>query len=106
MIISEINWYNQENELIGTGENLSFTLLENDIITLEVIDENGCIVVRTIPIVLDEDFDYYLPTAFTPNQDGVNDYFGFFSQDLPGEIKEFKIYDRWGSKVYQIDNVA
>ena len=106
VVISEINWYNQENELIGTGENMSFTLLENDIITLEVIDENGCIVVRTIPIILDEDFDYYLPTAFTPNQDGVNDYFGFFSQDLPGEIKEFKIYDRWGSKVYQIENIA
>lgn len=105
VVISEINWYNQENELIGTGESLSFTLLQDEIITLEVIDENGCIIIRTIPIVLDEDFNYYLPTAFTPNQDGMNDYFGFFSQNLPGEIIEFTIYDRWGSKVYQVENI-
>ena len=45
----------------------------------------------------------YLPNTFTPNGDGLNDTFG-----VTGEaIKEFSliIYNRWGQKVYETDNV-
>lgn len=50
------------------------------------------------------DFDNFLPNnAFSPNGDGINDY--FFMPDLPGEncIFQFvgiEIFNRWGTKVY------
>ncbi|MCB0840608.1 MAG: gliding motility-associated C-terminal domain-containing protein, partial [Bacteroidetes bacterium] len=47
----------------------------------------------------------FVPTGFTPNQDGVNDVFewgyqcGFLSFDL-------QIFNRWGKLVYQTENPA
>jgi gliding motility-associated-like protein len=43
--------------------------------------------------------DLYVPTAFTPNGDGLNDY----SVVIPAGIKElkyFKIFNRWGEMVF------
>lgn len=43
--------------------------------------------------------DYFIPNAFTPNGDGVNDLFQIYSA---GGIRvvELLIYNRWGEKVY------
>lgn len=47
------------------------------------------------------------PNAFTPNDDGVNDYF-FLT--LTGECEvvsfEMKIYDRWGRLVFTADDAS
>ncbi|MBL0102946.1 MAG: gliding motility-associated C-terminal domain-containing protein [Bacteroidetes bacterium] len=44
-------------------------------------------------------YSFYVPSAFTPNGDGVNDFFqgyGSFIKDY-----EMSIYDRWGILVYK-----
>src|SRR5690606_7939942 len=43
-----------------------------------------------------------LPNVFTPNGDGINDTY-FIHDYLPPGF-EFKVYNRWGSLVYQNDN--
>ena len=41
----------------------------------------------------------YMPTAFTPNDDGLNDVYRIpFSAGV--ELKEFSIFDRWGNRVF------
>jgi gliding motility-associated-like protein len=46
-----------------------------------------------------KDAEIYVPTAFTPNNDGLNDYFDFTAN--PGiKINYFRIYNRWGQLVY------
>jgi gliding motility-associated-like protein len=42
---------------------------------------------------------FVMPDAFTPNKDGKNDLFGPVSFGLTN-VKEFKIYDRWGALVH------
>jgi gliding motility-associated-like protein len=44
-----------------------------------------------------------MPTAFTPNGDGLNDV---FRVRYPEMVKEFKmlVYDRWGAKVFESSN--
>jgi gliding motility-associated-like protein len=44
--------------------------------------------------------DIMLPTAFTPNGDGLNDGFGISNPFLVGELLSFEIFDRWGSRVF------
>ncbi len=41
----------------------------------------------------------YIPSAFTPNGDGINDYFGVKAEG----IKQFKlqIFNRWGEMVFE-----
>lgn len=41
----------------------------------------------------------YIPNAFSPNDDGINEYFGLFSDNIV-EISSYQIYNRWGGLVY------
>ena len=47
--------------------------------------------------------DLYVPTAFSPNGDGINDDFrpaAALGHDP--ELLEFSLYDRWGAEVYRL----
>jgi gliding motility-associated-like protein len=47
---------------------------------------------------------YFIPTAFTPNQDGLNDVFEV--NVLGASNLDMQIYNRWGEKVYSSANYA
>jgi gliding motility-associated-like protein len=65
---------------------------------LIVTSEHGCVDTVVKQVVIGEDFGIYVPDAFSPNGDGLNDLFqpkGF------GITKfEMDIFDRWGEKVF------
>ncbi|MEL7342590.1 MAG: gliding motility-associated C-terminal domain-containing protein, partial [Bacteroidota bacterium] len=47
----------------------------------------------------------YMPTAFSPNGDGLNDGFSpFFDPAFSVEAFDFRIYNRWGRIVYQTND--
>ncbi len=46
----------------------------------------------------------YIPNAFTPNNDGLNDFFEIFPNEKIDEISTFQIFDRWGNLVYNFTN--
>lgn len=66
-------------------------------------DGNGCIYTDSVRIVVLDVFCYdpylYLPNAFSPDNDGVNDILyvrGIYIEEL-----EFLIFDRWGNLVFE-----
>ncbi len=64
---------------------------------LQVTSPIGCIAVDTINLsVIDR---LFIPDAFSPNGDGVNDLFIIRNGD--DQIQDIKIFNRWGSVVYQ-----
>ncbi|MEZ4776134.1 MAG: gliding motility-associated C-terminal domain-containing protein [Bacteroidia bacterium] len=51
----------------------------------------------------DCDCTLFMPNAFTPNQDGVNDYFfPVFQCEMSGY--QLQIFNRWGKLVFETDN--
>lgn len=50
-----------------------------------------------------KDFDWEIPNIFTPNGDGVNDYF-ILELDGFGPCLGLNIFDRWGLKIYENSN--
>ncbi|MEM6701037.1 MAG: gliding motility-associated C-terminal domain-containing protein, partial [Bacteroidota bacterium] len=49
--------------------------------------------------------NFYVPNAFSPNDDNVNDYLQvFLSPEPPISSYLFSVFDRWGSLVYQSNN--
>ena len=47
---------------------------------------------------MDEDFNVYIPNAFTPNTDGNND--DFMAKGTGIAAIDMWIYDRWGMMIY------
>jgi gliding motility-associated-like protein len=67
-------------------------------ITLVAWDAKGCVDTITKPITILEEFYIYIPNAFIPDQDRINN---FFSGSFIG-VKWIKmeIFNRWGELIY------
>lgn len=103
-------WY-MDGELIRTTSNPTSGLFdikdfdgELDIVFSVTINANDCVAEETITAHVIDNLDVYVPTAFTPDQDGRNDRFRLLSNDTAIQISEFKIYNRWGQIVYDNEN--
>jgi gliding motility-associated-like protein len=46
-----------------------------------------------------------IPTAFTPNADGLNDVFYLLASPDVEIVKDFSVFNRWGEKVFQVNSV-
>ena len=46
----------------------------------------------------DEALKLFIPNAFTPNEDGINDI--YFISNSGFETFEFTVFDRWGNQVF------
>lgn len=83
----------------ATGESIEVQPLSDDIVyTLRVSTPNGCesfaeVVFDVVEPIVE------IPNAFTPNGDGTNDYFNYFSSGNL-QLVSFEVFNRWGQRVY------
>jgi gliding motility-associated-like protein len=73
---------------------------------LTVVDSNQCVDSVMHRITMYYDFVFYMPSAFTPNDDGDNDEFG--PQGLRMEKYEsysFYIYNQWGEIIFETEDI-
>lgn len=90
------------NYIWSTGETQNNIVVQTaGIYWLKVTDINGCAGTDTITVLPKQCMKgVYVPTAFSPNKDGKND---FFHPLVFGKIKKyhFVIYNRWGQNVFE-----
>ena len=91
-----------QSYLWNTGSNnSSITITQPGQYWLKVKNNVGCIGLDTI-VVLPKNClkGFFMPTAFTPNNDGKND---IMKPILLGNVKEYRfyIYNRWGQLIFQ-----
>lgn len=56
-------------------------------------------------VVYDLEFEgIYIPTAISPNRDGINDELKILGSSYPLKSHWFTIYNRWGEKIYEGEN--
>lgn len=65
---------------------------------LRATDVNGCIAQAAFEVKVTGPL--LMPTAFTPNGDGLNDNFSL-PQNLFFDLQSFEVYNRWGQVVFQ-----
>lgn len=68
-------------------------------IALIVKNDNGCSDTIVKAIFIMEDYSIYIPNTFTPNGDGLNDFFQ--PKGFGIEKYEMLIFDRWGEKIFE-----
>lgn len=97
--------YEWKYDGVKLGDNsakLSDTPTQNGAYEATVTAANGCTssITRQIELIPPQ---YWLPKAFTPNDDTNNDFFNIVAL---GNIvvKDFQVFNRWGQKVYNNDD--
>ncbi|MGZ4078819.1 MAG: PKD domain-containing protein, partial [Bacteroidia bacterium] len=70
----------------------------NYLVTLLVTNVYGCTDSITHEIIIAPEFAFYIPNAFTPNGDGINDY--FYGTGTGIDKYDIMIFDRWGNAVF------
>ncbi len=88
-------------------ENGRFQPIEQVTITAQIITLDGCDASDEIVISIDQDkiYEVYGPNVFSPNFDGINDYFTVFTIHQAAMINSLKIFDRWGNQVFLAENI-
>ncbi len=76
-----------------------------ELYTVIGVSEIGCRDTAEVRVFIDTlRPEVLLPTAFSPNGDGLNDFFGPVFYNKSGyAIRSFHIYDRWGKLVYKAE---
>lgn len=77
-----------------------FTGTAEQLYKINITNASGCITVDTQLVQLFKNIDVYVPKAFTPNGDGLNDRMFPFLVGIK-ELKLFRIINRWGVIVYE-----
>lgn len=60
-----------------------------------------CIAEVRIPVTVIANYPVYVPTAFTPNGNGSNDFYEIFGDKTTWLKMKFQIFNRWGEKIYE-----
>jgi gliding motility-associated-like protein len=70
---------------------------------LLTVSNGYCIDTAQLCLVIEPEFIFYIPDAFSPNSDGVND--DFYGKGEGINSYEMWIYDRWGNQVFYGDAI-
>jgi gliding motility-associated-like protein len=93
--------YNPVNEgyMWNTGSD-STTIVVKEPGTYSVLAYNVCGTAEAATVVVEEDCTYsiYIPTSFTPNSDGINDFWKPVVYNL--SEYEVSIFNRWGERIW------
>jgi gliding motility-associated-like protein len=100
----QINWY--ENGILVFENCWTYQTIATQNLVLEarLTDEFGCSISSVRSIDVSDAALVYLPSAFSPNLDGINDYLRVFASDHIFSIDEMSCYDRWGNRVFSSTN--
>ena len=96
-------WSTARDRLCASCDTISFVAQYDQRITvrLEYDDPDRCAGLCTYDVRLNEP-ELYLPTAFSPNGDGINDIFEVQGKGF--EVETLTVFDRWGGRVATTGN--
>jgi gliding motility-associated-like protein len=105
--VTSFEWNFGEAGYLGTSthQNPEFTFPDdsatNFVVELIVTNANGCTDTTEHIVVMNGVYSFYVPTAFTPNGDGLNDEFFPQGEGVNPLEYEMYIFDRWGNRIFE-----
>ncbi|MDD5571117.1 MAG: gliding motility-associated C-terminal domain-containing protein, partial [Bacteroidales bacterium] len=83
----------------------TFTAVGTYVVCLKVTDSQNCVDSICKPIIVKDIFTVYIPNAFSPNSDILNE--GFIPQGYRIDPDEFTmmIFNRWGEQIYKTNDL-
>lgn len=81
------------------------TAISDQIYIVKITDETGCMAFDTVIIHVNKDRPVYFPNIFGPDHPYPNDHFTGFGGPAADKITLLRIYDRWGSLIYETNDI-
>lgn len=101
----QYEWFPSEGLSCTDCEKPLLTPTQTTIYEVIVTNEFGCTTSSKVKVTVIPNDSFYVPNAFSPNGDGVNDYFTAFGGSNVAQINNLKIVDRWGSVLFDGSNL-
>lgn len=102
----KVVWFNDASLSCGACILSEATPLNTTTYPVQITDYNGCFAVDTnVTLTVNEDIFFFIPNAFTPNGDGLNDQLKVVSKGYKS-VKRFQIYDRWGQLIFETRDLS
>lgn len=76
-----------------------FTAVNDVMYQIKISNKFTCVTVDTLQMLVLKQPGFYLPTAFTPNGDGLNDVAKPYLVGMKG-LKSFSVFNRWGNRIF------
>lgn len=99
--LDNVSWQPEESlSCIGCPLPLAMPL-STTVYTVAVTSEDGCTTVDSLQVSINDVRDVFVPNAFSPNNDGVNDRLLVFGGPEVLLVRNFRVFNRWGDLVYE-----
>lgn len=67
---------------------------------LTAVDETNCVASDSVTVFVILNRPIYIPNVFSPNGDGLNDFFTVYGGVAARSIRTLKVFNRWGDLVF------
>lgn len=89
------------DEPASTQPSFNAPIVTSQLYTIDIITSAGCLTVDTQTVKTIKEVKIYVPSGFTPNNDGLNDYLKPILVGIK-DLQFFRIYNRWGQLVFDL----
>ena len=103
--ITNYEWFTGDNKFYsGISIAHSYKMPGTYTITHIVSDSMSCSDTARVELVVTSNTHFFVPTAFSPNADGVNDVFRVKGDYEQMNTFDLSVYNRWGQLQFQTNN--
>lgn len=99
-IASTVLWTPSISLDFSTSYRPSFKGLASQLYQVQLKTRTGCLTVDTQFVKIKKKIEIYVPTAFTPDGNGKNEYLYPVLMGFK-KLNYFRVYDRWGKMLFQ-----
>ncbi|MCF8239486.1 MAG: gliding motility-associated C-terminal domain-containing protein [Saprospiraceae bacterium] len=75
-------------------------LTTSQMVSVTGVSVEGCPGQDDLSVEVSDRLKVYIPNSFSPDNDGINDFFSVYSNDENARVKNLAIYDRWGNALF------
>lgn len=107
-VITLIACDSMKSYLWNTGSTgRSIKVVNAGLYKVTIMDKNSCVIADSINITEKADalpIDMFMPNAFSPNDDNVNETYPGNKYGDPGSAYMLRLYNRWGEKIFESES--
>lgn len=98
-------WWDFGDSATSTTASPSHAYQQQGTYNVRLIAESfgGCVDTMIQPLEVVPEFTVFIPSAFTPNGDGVNEVFYVYGSEIT--TFNMKMFDRWGNLIFESDDL-